>query len=182
MTFRYSLSYADWRDFHEALTQNATVDVKRYYLYVVVKSGVLLTLAYLSFVALNQYLLGIATLYFVWDYLRSVVPHTRHRKQFIESEASQKADYFIDLQIADDGMTETAFDIVSFCPWKTVTKVEKFKGVVIIRLSSGQCAIVPCLTLAINKLDPMDFVALIESKRQAGKEAGSKGGDTLQDP
>lgn len=169
MTIRYSLSYADWHDFHEAVTPEPRIDLKSYYFFVTAKTAILLTLAYLSFVALNQYLLGLAALYLAVDYLRATVPHTKYRKQLIESESSRKSDHFIELEIADSGMTETAFGIVSYCPWKSVTKVEKFKGVVIVHLTSGLFAIISSLALESLKMDPVELVALIESKRQACK-------------
>jgi len=167
MTLRYSLSYADWCDYFDAITPRNTISPSNYYIFVLFTNCLLLFLAYLCFWELSQIFLGILALYFGTVNLYYAIPLSKHRNKAIKDNAATKTAYPITLDISDDGITETAFDIVSFCPWRSVKHIQRFKGMIIVHLSSGLYGVIPCLALESIKMSPDAFVSYLEQKMQA---------------
>jgi hypothetical protein len=147
--------------------------VGSYYFNIIATNGFLLGFTYFCFSELNQIFLGIISAYLAIRNLTATIPYSRILKRSIEDQASKRTDYQITLDFSDTGMTETAFDIVSICPWSSVTKIKAFKDIIIIYLSSGLHAMIPSKTLESVKMTPVEFVYFVETKIQAQQDAAA---------
>ena len=71
----------------------------------------------------------------------------------------------IRLEITDRGLHEHQGDIVSFAPWKDVSETFLEDDLLVIKLSSGQEAIIPRTSSGISELDLEAIRREIESRR-----------------
>ncbi|MCW1921510.1 YcxB family protein [Luteolibacter arcticus] len=164
MNLQYSLSYTDRRAFLDAITPRTSIKPLPFYAGVFGTNGMLLVLAYLCSAKLDHTLLAIIAVFFAIKNLKAAIPHTKFHRRSIDAQAREGTGHPIQLEIGDAGLTETACGIVSFCPWSSVTKIQRVEGLVIVHLASKQFSLIPISALDSTQVSADEFVAFLESK------------------
>ena len=95
--------------------------------------------------------------------------HWLHNRYFSNSlEGEQKS---IRLKIADDGLHEHQGDILSFAAWKDVSDTILEGDLLVIKLSSGQEALIPRKSFGVSELNLEDIRNEIDRRRNPNERS-----------